>query len=708
MTGLEWAAMSRASVAPDSTPTYASGTLLAGAAALAMLLLAAAWLTRPGLNAFEHSQFISTLIVLMRDAPAVLGWLTAAWGFGSLLAGVLDRQDDSACPRRLELGAGVAAMLWLDHTLGAAGLLQFGGGVGAWALPAIGWFLAIHRLRTGRNVPSRSAGSIERAAAILLAAVPALALLLVAATSAPGWLWSSEGHGYDVLEYHLMQGREWLALGSLTPLAHNAYSFAPSYVEAAYYHLAILLDPFAARPADGAIQAATACQLLHAALMIWAAGEVALLASRYTMRFASFAAGAIAISVPWVVVTGSMAYNEAVLIGALALCWRLIEAGRASTRTLLLIGFLAGIACGAKLTALGSVALPVGVLLLVRSPIADWPRTILAAALGGIIALAPYLIRNFAALDGGNPFFPLFMDTLGSAHWTVEQMQRWNKAHAPDKEWIERFVSLWTMGFAHAQWAGLWLMAFLAAPIAWANPSRRTAAGHAILILALQLGFWLAMTHLQSRFLLPCLPPLVVLVGLAIDTIATRSRVLAIGMAAMVPIGLGGWSIHIFEQERGGKPATYIDGVPLRSGVDSPGFNQGFLRELALANSEVYLTHFTDASRGVYLLGDATPFYILRPVVWHTTWDASPLGEIIRVYGDDHRAWAAALIERGLPLVLVNEAELHRLGIIDGWYDPDVAASDWRGFFESHARPVMVWPITSEHRRVLYEIIPPR
>ena len=140
----------------------------------------------------------------------------------------------------------------------------------------------------------------------------------------------------------------------------------------------------------------------------------------------------------------------------------------------------------------------------------------------------------------------------------------------------------------------------------------------------------------------------------------------------------------------------------------SSGLDPGFARELAVANSDVYLTLFTDARRGVFLLGDATPFYILRPVVWHTTWDTSPLGEIIRAHGDDHRAWAAALIERGLPLVLVNEAEMHRLIDFKPWYDPDVAAADWRGFFESHARRLMVWPINAEHRRVLYEIIPPR
>ncbi len=697
--------MTRAACPPPSAAPSARTFALVAAGVIA-LAATAVWLTRPSLSAFDYSQFPHALSVLLADAPLVLGWLIAAWGLGSLAWRAL-RLGDSMTPGG-EIGLGIAAMLWLDHALGAAGLLQAGGGVGAWALLAAGWIPALITLRSRLASRSIASSRMDGSAALLLAAAPAVALMLVAATSAPGWLWSSEAHGYDVLEYHLQQPREWLARGSLTPLTHNVYSFAPSYVEAAYYHLAILLDPFATRPADGAIQAATACQLLHAMLMVWAAYEVALLAAQFTSRLATLAAGAIAVSVPWVIITGSMAYNEAVLLGLLALCWRLIEARAMSVRAFALTGFLVGAACGAKLTALGSVALPLAVLLLVRTSPALWARMALAGALGGVIALGPSLIRNFAALEGGNPFFPLFMKALGSAHWTAEQMERWNTAHAPDKPWLDRFGALWTMGFAHAQWAGLWFAALPAGLLALGGSSHRRSAGAALLILAVQLGFWLALTHLQSRFLLPCLPPLAVLAALALDSIARRAQRLAVALAVVIPIGLGGWSIRLYEQERGGKPATYIEGVDLRTGVDSPAFDPHFQRELALVNSDVYLTHFIDGRRGVYLLGDATPFYILRPVVWHTTWDTSPLGEIIRAHGEDHRAWAAALLESGLPLVLVNEAEMHRLIDFKPWYDPDVAAADWRGFFASHARVAAAWPITSDHRRVLYEILPPR
>jgi hypothetical protein len=53
---------------------------------------------------------------------------------------------------------------------------------------------------------------------MILAAAPALAVLLLAACCPPGTLWRSEALGFDVLSYHLQLPREWLAGGRLAPL----------------------------------------------------------------------------------------------------------------------------------------------------------------------------------------------------------------------------------------------------------------------------------------------------------------------------------------------------------------------------------------------------------------------------------------------------------------------------------------------------------
>jgi len=74
-----------------------------------------------------------------------------------------------------------------------------------------------------------------------LLGIPALALaMLVAACQPPGWLWDSEAGGYDALSYHLQLPQEWRANHALWPNTHNVFSFLPSYVEAAFLHLAAL------------------------------------------------------------------------------------------------------------------------------------------------------------------------------------------------------------------------------------------------------------------------------------------------------------------------------------------------------------------------------------------------------------------------------------------------------------------------------------
>ena len=98
----------------------------------------------------------------------------------------------------------------------------------------------------------------------------------------PAPLWGSEFGGYDVLEYHLELPQEWLAAGRLSPLDHNAYSYLPSYLEAASMHLgAMTLAPKATATggAYGLIAGEgyrlMACQFLHAGFTMIAAWLVA-------------------------------------------------------------------------------------------------------------------------------------------------------------------------------------------------------------------------------------------------------------------------------------------------------------------------------------------------------------------------------------------------------------------------------------------------
>ncbi len=92
------------------------------------------------------------------------------------------------------------------------------------------------------------------------------------------------------------------------------------------------------------------------------------------------------------------------------------------------------------------------------------------------------------------------------------------------------------------------------------------------------------------------------------------------------------------------------------------------------------------------MVGDATALYTGGDVVYHTTWDTSPLGEAMRAHGpENHEQITAAMRSRGIALVLVSVSELDRLHA-SGWYDPDVTVDRVREWLVASGERVMVWP----------------
>ena len=122
-------------------------------------------------------------------------------------------------------------------------------------------------------------------------------------------------------------------------------------------------------------------------------------------RGAGGVATALVLGTPWVIVVGSLGYNEMVVALLLAVGLVLVERGVDSWRGGAAIGLLCGAACGAKLTAIGLVALPLAVVMLGRMPLRRWPRPAIAAGLAAAAALGPWLIRT--GLHLGNPLFPI-------------------------------------------------------------------------------------------------------------------------------------------------------------------------------------------------------------------------------------------------------------------------------------------------------------
>jgi hypothetical protein len=95
--------------------------------------------------------------------------------------------------------------------------------------------------------------------------------------------------------------------------------------------------------------------------------------------------------------------------------------------------------------------------------------------------------------------------------------------------------------------------------------------------------------------------------------------------------------------------------------------------------------------------------------MYHTTWDASPLSELIVANpgpadGPMGRVWAERLYERGVRYVLVNASELGRLIEKDAWYDPVISVPLVELWTSTWCEPVNAWP---RQGQFLMRLLPP-
>ena len=413
----------------------------------------------------------------------------------------------------------------------------------------------------------------------------ALPALVVAAASEPGVLWSTEFGAYDALSYHLTLPQEWHAGDRIATLGHCAYSGMPSWMEAAYLHIRALGG---GRVLGGSSWFVSA-QMLHAALAVVAALCTGV-AARHAMSGldvgmrgagagngpsasagartvpasgtgAAVTAGAVAsvlvLGLPWLAVTGTLAYSESLMLCALAAATCLLMRGAGahalSRRELVALSFLAVAAFGAKPSAALLVCMPLLLctMLLWRGRSAGARASDAAACITLAAALlAPWWMRNWLAT--GNPLFPFAEPLLGAGAWSAEQSARFAAAHAAPQG-MSKWAALWQQWIAFgwgapptqgAAWRPLWsampLMAIVA--LAWGMirlaRSRMVRAPDALcaLLIVAQLVAWMVATHLQSRFLLPTVVPGAVLVALAL------ARMPRVGHSALLAVALVAWS----------------------------------------------------------------------------------------------------------------------------------------------------------------------
>ena len=660
---------------PETTqPTGLRDRLLA--VGTVVLFVAGLVVVSQGLSPLA-ARFGVLLALVIESALAAGAWLTAAIGLGYVLRRALAGPDgELGVGLVAQAGLGIAGLGLIDWALGLSGMLN---PTTAWVVTAAGWGGLAWQLGATRgrwNDPERWPTWPWP----IIAAAPAAGLLIGATCLAPGGLWSSEFFGYDVLSYHLQLPQEWMRNGAITGLEHNVYSYLPNLAEATFMHLACWFG--------SAAEAAYAAQMLTAMITLTAATGI----GRIVDAFAGDRAGAIAagvyLAMPWTIVTGSMAYDEQAVmaLGAAALLTAL-RGDQSTTLTQdarrgLIIGLLCGVGMLCKLTAAGMIALPIAVVVLIdrRGGARSQITRVITFALGAGVMLGLWMIRN--GVWTGNPTFPFATELFGTAHWTPEQVARWKSAHTPDVSLLEamRLFAVRVLGGFQFGYI-VWPAALVGAIFGWLDAGRRRVAIAMVLMLIVQAGFWVFMTHHQSRFAIPMLLPACVLIGLMLGGRLTMlGGVIGVGLLTVA-------SFALYLNQREGNAWMYIDGVNWQTKLNY--------------QSPVYLPtnviNQLPPHAKVYAEGYATPLYIQRPITYHTVWDASPLGAALSKGGvTGARQW---LIDHGYTHVLID------WGMLSLWtspgnygYDPAITRDRLDQLVANVLSPVQRWSTISLYR----------
>jgi hypothetical protein len=449
----------------------------------------------------------------------------------------------------------------------------------------------------------------------ILLGVPFL-LLIVLGGMMPPW-------EFDVREYHLQVPKEWYQAGSVHFLPHNVYGNMPLGAE---MH-AVLGMVLTAGWADwwwGALVGKTvmACFAPLTALGLFAAVR------RHVSAAAGGAAAVIYVSVPWVAHVSMTGLNEAavgcyaLLAVAAMLLWQDGE-GRSSsgsrTGYLLLAGLLAGAAAACKYPALLFVVVPLAVWsgLVVRGMLRNvqWHVRLKAVGvflLAALLVSGPWYAKNLAFT--GNPFYPL---VFGGATRTPELLARWNRAHQvpPDDQGRRYGLAPAVDSVALLAWRSPWVSPVVLplAAMAWLGKRHRRHVIQLSLLSLWVLSIWWLATHRIDRFVVPLLPWAAWLAGIGFvwsswrpwRRVATTVLIAGVAFNFLYLISSGHYDRRLL-----------VSLAELRR--DQPA-EPGDPSRVSLVHR--YLNTAVPEGKRVLLVGDAQPFDLEVPAVYHTCFD---------------------------------------------------------------------------------------
>lgn len=565
----------------------------------------------------------------------------------------------------LGLGSGVLGLLVL--ALGVAGGLNR---VTAWGLLGAGGLAGAARIavrdaeRAGSaGQPSRACGTIAALDAllrvvVLCALVPSALVSGVGACLPPGLLWSEEGGGYDVLEYHLQSPREYFEARRVGFLPHNVYASFPQQLEMLYLLQMHLMGD--------AHDAAIPSQLLHAAYGWLAVAAAAVWAAP---GWPAILTAVVMGTVPWVAFLGCLAYVEnGVLFFATLSAGLVVEPLTACTArnprsTHLAAGVLAGFAAGCKYPAAAMVAAGLSICIAVAGA-GGWRSRLRNAAVfaaGAAVTFGPWLMRN--AVFTGNPVYPFAYSWFGGASWSADQQRQWNAAHRlkeldiyPNARWLVLRRELFLTGMFGLAIFGMGVAGGVAGVL---GVERRRAAFLAIWVMLI-LGVWMGLTHMPGRFAVPLVVPLALCVG---GTTRLRPRVVAAAVGALGCLAAFDGGVNLVNALR---MEELRRGVPFAEVVGATG---------ALVEGH-YVNRATPPDAYVWIVGDAAVYYVDRRQHYSVVFNRDPWIEFAQAH-DDPRACLEWLRSRGVTHVVFSWAEIRRLAGTYG-FSPQVRP-EWVG-----------------------------
>jgi len=646
-------------------------------------------------------------------------WIPLIYLIGSLGLGRIVRTWTSQLPTRwiIELAVGFTIMLTLSHGLGVLGVLN---PLSAWGVIFIGCaFVAID----GRSYLDGLNTAIGQTTLSLpgVAFVLGCVVVVLMSCNPPGVSWDSEFGGYDALSYHLQLPREWLEAGRIWPSEHNVYSFLPGYFESAYLHFAHLAG--SPRITDSGIsgffvsdaRAAMSTQLFSALLVIVsgiAMGQVAdrcielyLPDTNQKQPYASRFARMLMACTPWLIVVGSLAYNEMgmVFLGVGALAIAIEHRARPMSRSCI-AALIVGGACSVKLTALFFIAPSIAVILLSTIPRRNWFKPIFFGVCVGTLTLLPWMIRNEIAT--GNVVFPQVHSIFGHGHWTNNQHALYQVAHQFDGSLIDR-LSLLVLsdsdgtdhvsryrGLTNIQWGITPLLGLIGCILLIARPTTRKLGAVVSLALILPIISWMLLTHLQSRFLVPMAPIFIGAGALGLASVPIEQlhkRITQI--CSLVALGI---VVAVTAVQSGGNPFQLVD---LGTGV--------FTGEIEINDAPwtATLNTILDSEETVYLLGDATPMYLRSPMVYNTVYDHWLIEDAIIAHPDAPLQWTGFLRSQGIDIVVVSFSEINRYAQ-SRWLPESIKLDQLIDWIDSLPEPIYVWtaPNNSEPIRAAFRL----